>query len=189
MILLIDNYDSFTYNLYQYFEELGAECRVVRNDALSVDEVSKIRPQGIVLSPGPGNPDGAGICIPLIRSLGPQFPILGICLGHQAIGAAFGGKVTHARQLRHGKTSPITHEGTGLFRGLSNPFKATRYHSLVVEADSMPSCLAVTATTEDGVVMGIRHREYAVQGVQFHPESILTEGGKTLLSNFLESIA
>ncbi len=189
MLLLIDNYDSFTYNLYQYFEELGAPTKVIRNDDMSVAQIRALNPQGIVLSPGPGNPDEAGVTLSVIQELGHQIPILGICLGHQAIGQVFGGKVTRADRLVHGKTSSIVHNGNGLFRGLRSPFKATRYHSLVVNPSSMPECLEVTAQTEDGVIMGLRHKVYNVQGVQFHPESILTEGGKTLLSNFMGTIA
>ncbi len=189
MILLIDNYDSFTYNLYQYFEELGAHCKVVRNDEVTVAQIRELKPDGIVLSPGPGNPDEAGVCLSTIQELGPEIPLLGICLGHQAIGQAFGGKVIRARKLRHGKTSPILHDGKGLFQGLQSPFRATRYHSLVVEPESLPECLEVTAHTEDGVVMGLRHRTFPIQGVQFHPESILTESGKNILSNFLGGLA
>ncbi|MBF0296960.1 MAG: aminodeoxychorismate/anthranilate synthase component II [Magnetococcales bacterium] len=187
MLLLIDNYDSFTYNLAQYFGELGAEVRVFRNDAITVEEIAALRPEHIVISPGPGNPDQAGITLEVIRRLAGRIPILGVCLGHQAIGQAFGGRVVRAPVLMHGKTSRIHHSGEGVFRDLPQPFMATRYHSLVVAADSIPESLQVTARTEDGLVMGIRHRELPVEGVQFHPESILTESGHDLLANFLNT--
>jgi anthranilate synthase component II len=186
MVLMIDNYDSFTYNLVQYLGELGAAVTVVRNDEASVDEVARLRPEKIVISPGPCAPDQAGISLEAIERLSGKIPLLGVCLGHQAIGQAFGGKVVHAKTLMHGKTSPIHHVGAGVFRGLPSPFVATRYHSLAVERDSLPDCLEVTAWTEDGEIMGLRHRTLAVQGVQFHPESILTEHGHALLKNFLE---
>jgi anthranilate synthase component 2 len=185
MVLMIDNYDSFTYNLVQYLGELGIEVTVVRNDEVSVDEVERLRPEKIVISPGPCSPNEAGISLETIRCLGGKIPILGVCLGHQAIGQAFGGKVLHAKTLMHGKTSPIHHAGAGVFRGLPSPFTATRYHSLAVERAGLPDCLEVTAWTEDGEIMGLRHRTLAVEGVQFHPESILTEHGHALLRNFL----
>jgi anthranilate synthase component 2 len=186
MVLMIDNYDSFTYNLVQYLGELGVEVTVVRNDEASVDEVARLRPEKIVISPGPCSPNQAGISLEAIERLSGKIPLLGVCLGHQAIGQAFGGKVVHAKTLMHGKTSPIHHIGAGVFRGLPSPFVATRYHSLAVERDSLPDCLEVTAWTEDGEIMGLRHKTLAVQGVQFHPESILTEHGHALLKNFLD---
>ena len=185
MILVIDNYDSFTYNLVQYLGELGATLQVARNDALDVDAVARLAPERIVISPGPGNPDQAGVSLEVIRRLGATTPILGVCLGHQAIGQAFGATVARARTQMHGKTSDIRHDGRGVFTGLSNPFVATRYHSLVVLPDTVPADLEVTARAEDGEVMGLRHRHYPVEGVQFHPESILTVEGKRLLANFL----
>ena len=186
MILLIDNYDSFTYNLYQYLGELGAETRVIRNDAISVDGALALEPDGIVISPGPGAPDSAGISIELVRAAAGRVPVLGVCLGHQSIGQAFGARIVRAGQLMHGKTSQMHHDGRGLFAGLASPFVATRYHSLLVERDTLPSCFEVTAWTEDQKIMGIRHREWPLEGVQFHPESILTEVGRDLLRNFLE---
>jgi anthranilate synthase component 2 len=186
MVLMIDNYDSFTYNLVQYLGELGVEVTVVRNDEASVDEVARLRPEKIVISPGPCSPNEAGISLEAIERLSGRIPLLGVCLGHQAIGQAFGGKVVHAKTLMHGKTSPIHHVGAGVFRGLPSPFVATRYHSLAVERDSLPECLEVTAWTEDGEIMGLRHKTLAVEGVQFHPESILTEHGHALLKNFLD---
>ncbi|GAB0056516.1 Anthranilate synthase component II [Candidatus Magnetaquicoccaceae bacterium FCR-1] len=186
MLLLIDNYDSFTYNLAQYFGELGVEVRVARNDALTVDEIEAMSPDQLVISPGPGNPDQAGITLEVIRRLGGRIPLLGVCLGHQAIGQAYGGLVVRAPHLMHGKTSMIQHDGTGVFRELPLPFRATRYHSLVVARDSIPDCLRVTAWTDDGLVMGLRHRHLPVEGVQFHPESILTEHGHAMLANFLK---
>ena len=189
MILLIDNYDSFTYNLVQYLGELGAEPRVIRNDALSVDEVAALQPDGVVISPGPGTPDQAGVSLEVIRRLGARTPILGVCLGHQAIGQAFGGTVARAKTQMHGKTSEIRHDGHGVFAGLSNPFTATRYHSLVILPDSVPADLEVTAWAEDGEIMGVRHRTLPIEGVQFHPESILTLEGKRLLGNFLGAAA
>ena len=185
MILVIDNYDSFTYNLVQYLGELGAEVRVVRNDEVSVEDIERMRPEKIVISPGPCSPNEAGVSLELITRLAGKVPILGVCLGHQAIGQAFGGKVVHAKTLMHGKTSAIHHTDRGVFRGLPTPFTATRYHSLAVERESLPTSLEVTAWTEDGEIMGLRHRDCAVQGVQFHPESILTEHGHTMLKNFL----
>ncbi|MBX5446567.1 aminodeoxychorismate/anthranilate synthase component II [Sphaerobacter sp.] len=185
MILLIDNYDSFTFNLYQYLCELGAEVVVRRNDALTVADVRALGPERVVISPGPCTPDEAGISVELIRELAGEVPILGVCLGHQAIGVAFGGQVVRTPRLMHGKTSRISHDGRGVFAGLPNPFIATRYHSLMVDEASLPDDLVVTARSEDGVIMGLRHRRYPVEGVQFHPESILTEVGKDLLANFL----
>ena len=185
MILVLDNYDSFTYNLVQYLGELGARMRVARNDALTVDEVEAMAPGGIVISPGPGHPDGAGISLALIRRFHAQVPILGVCLGHQAIGRAFGGTVARARRQMHGKTSRITHDGRGVFRGLPPGFEVTRYHSLVVLEAGLPADLEITARADDGEIMGLRHRRYPVEGVQFHPESILTSQGKALLANFL----
>jgi len=184
-LLMIDNYDSFTWNLVQYFGELGEEVRTVRNDAITLDEVAALAPARIVISPGPCTPAEAGVSLPLIRRFAGRIPILGVCLGHQAIGAAFGGRVVRAKQVMHGKTSPIHHDGAGVFRGLPDPFTAIRYHSLAVERESLPGCLEVTAWTDDGEIMGLRHRDLAVEGVQFHPESILTEHGHELLANFL----
>jgi anthranilate synthase component 2 len=188
MLLMVDNYDSFTYNLVQYLGELGADVKVVRNDEVALDEVERMRPERIVVSPGPCSPNEAGISLGLIARLGGAVPILGVCLGHQAIGQAYGGKVVHAQTLMHGKTSPIHHAGQGVFAGLPSPFTATRYHSLAVERASLPDCLEVTAWTEDGEIMGLRHRSLDVQGVQFHPEAILTEHGHALLKNFLEAV-
>ena len=184
MILLVDNYDSFTFNLFQYLGELGAEVRVVRNDALSVDDALALKPEKIVISPGPGTPDDAGISLELIRRS--PVPLLGVCLGHQALGQVFGGKVVRAPKLMHGKTSEIRHDGKTLFSGLPDPFTAMRYHSLVVAPETVPDCLEVSAWTDDSVIMGLRHRQHALEGVQFHPESILTTTGKALLRNFLE---
>jgi len=188
-VLLVDNYDSFTYNLYQYLGELGAVVRVVRNDELSAEAAVSLAPDRIVISPGPGTPDQAGITLDLIRRAAGVIPVLGVCLGHQALGQAFGGDVRRAPKLMHGKTSQIHHGGKGVFAGLPVPFTATRYHSLVVERDSVPESLEITAWTDDGIVMGLRHREHALEGVQFHPESILTTVGKDLLRNFLEGAA
>jgi anthranilate synthase component 2/para-aminobenzoate synthetase component 2 len=185
MILLIDNYDSFTYNLVQYLGEMGEELRVFRNDKITVEEVASQRPEHIILSPGPCTPNEAGVCVELIRQLAGQFPILGVCLGHQCIGHALGGEVVRAGRLMHGKTSPVFHDGKGVFRGLPNPFEATRYHSLVIRRDTMPACLEITAETDIGEIMGVRHRELPMEGVQFHPESVLTECGKQLLANFV----
>jgi len=186
MIFVLDNYDSFTYNLAQYLGELGATLEVARNDALTVEDVERLEPEAIVISPGPGNPDGAGISLDLIRRLHTRIPILGVCLGHQAIGQAFGGTVVRAGRQMHGKTSRITHDGRGVFRGLPAGFEATRYHSLVVLESNLPPALEVSARAEDGEIMGLRHRRYPVEGVQFHPESVLTKQGKALLGNFLE---
>ncbi|NWF81543.1 MAG: aminodeoxychorismate/anthranilate synthase component II [Chloroflexi bacterium] len=188
-VLLIDNYDSFTYNLFQYLSELGASVDVRRNDAISVAEAAALRPDRLVVSPGPCTPAEAGISIELIRALGPEIPTLGVCLGHQAIGAAFGAVVVRAPQVMHGKLSAIRHEGAGVFAGLPSPFTATRYHSLIVRRDDLPADLEVTAWTDDGLIMGLRHRHHPIEGVQFHPESILTEGGKQILRTFLEAPA
>lgn len=196
MIIVIDNYDSFTYNLVQYLGELGqawpvaAALKVFRNDQITVDEVAHLKPEGIVISPGPGCPDEAGISLDLIRQLGPTIPILGVCLGHQSIGQVYGGNIIRAPELMHGKTSPIHHNGQGVFAGLENPFQATRYHSLVIQRSTCPEVLEVTAWVEDGTIMGVRHRDYPhLQGVQFHPESILTDAGKHLLRNFLQPLS
>jgi anthranilate synthase/aminodeoxychorismate synthase-like glutamine amidotransferase len=185
MILMIDNYDSFTFNLVQYLQELGAEVEVHRNDRIRVEEVRAMRPERVVLSPGPCTPAEAGICCDLIAALGGSVPILGVCLGHQCIGAAYGGRVVRAGRLMHGKTSPILHDGRGVFTGLPRPFQATRYHSLLVERESLPDCLEVSAETAEGEIMGLRHTRHPVEGVQFHPESVLTESGKALLANFV----
>ncbi len=186
MLLMIDNYDSFTYNLVQYFGELGEDVAVHRNDEITLEGIAQLKPARIVVSPGPCTPNEAGVSVPLIKAFSGKIPILGVCLGHQSIGQAFGGKIVHAPQLMHGKTSLIQHEGAGVFRGLPQPFSATRYHSLVIERDSLPDCLVVTAWTDDGAIMGVRHKTLAVEGVQFHPESILTEHGHQMLRNFLE---
>jgi anthranilate synthase component 2 len=187
MVLVIDNYDSFTYNLVQYLGELGAEIQVMRNDAVSVDDVAAVKANAIVISPGPGRPEDAGVTMSVIRTLGERTPILGVCLGHQAIGAAFGGAVVRASVPMHGKTSTIEHDGRGVFSGISSPFVASRYHSLVVADQDLPGDLLVTARTkEDGIVMGLRHKQWPLHGVQFHPESILTGEGKTILRNFLK---
>jgi anthranilate synthase/aminodeoxychorismate synthase-like glutamine amidotransferase len=188
MILMIDNYDSFTYNLVQYLGELGAEVLVRRNDAITLDEVRDLCPAAAVISPGPCTPNEAGISVPLLRRFAGRFPILGVCLGHQSLGAAFGAEIVRAERIMHGKTSPIEHDGKTIFSGLANPFDATRYHSLLVRRDTIPACLEVSAWTAEGEVMGLRHRELAVEGVQFHPESILTLEGKRLLGNFLEAV-
>ena len=187
MLLMIDNYDSFTYNLVQYLGELGEQVKVFRNDEISVDDIQSLAPGRIVISPGPCTPNEAGISVDAIRRFAGKIPILGVCLGHQSIGQAFGGKIVHATQLMHGKTSDIRHIDAGVFKGLPDPLTATRYHSLVIERASLPECLEVTAWSEDGEIMGVRHRELAVEGVQFHPESILTQRGHDLLANFLKS--
>ncbi|MBS0575803.1 MAG: aminodeoxychorismate/anthranilate synthase component II [Proteobacteria bacterium] len=192
MLLMIDNYDSFTFNLVQYFGELGANVKVVRNDALDVDGIAALAPTHIVISPGPGTPDDAGVSLDVLQQLGGRIPILGVCLGHQSLGQAFGAKVVRAGRIMHGKTSKVHHRGQGVFAGLPDPFEATRYHSLIVAEASLPDCLEVTAWTcnEDGsreAIMGLRHRQHRIEGVQFHPESILTEHGHALLRNFLES--
>ena len=195
MIVVIDNYDSFTYNLVQYLGELGtkmpvaAEIKVYRNDKITVEEIRQLKPAGVVISPGPGRPEDAGISQQLIEELGANLPILGVCLGHQSIGQVFGGKIISAPELMHGKTSEIYHNGEGVFRGLDNPFIATRYHSLVIDRDNLPEVLEITGWVEDGTIMGVRHRDYPLlEGVQFHPESILTNSGKILLQNFLEKL-
>lgn len=185
MILVIDNYDSFTFNLVQYLGEMGQELKVFRNDAITVSEIGSLAPQSIVISPGPGRPEDSGIIIQTIKEFSGKIPILGVCLGNQAIGAAFGGDVVSAPKIMHGKTSDIYHDGRTIFAGLPSPFCATRYHSLVVSPETVPDCLEISAKTEDGVIMGLRHREMIVEGVQFHPESILTEVGKKLLANFV----
>jgi len=186
MLLLIDNYDSFTYNLFQYLSELGEEVIVVRNDKMTLDEIESLSPERIVISPGPGAPEQAGISNEVIRHFGPRLPILGVCLGHQCIGYCYGGRVDRAGEIKHGKSSLIYHDGKALFSGLSNPFPAIRYHSLAVMRDSLPDCLEISAWTENGLIMGLRHRQFPVDGVQFHPESIMTEFGKDLLKNFLQ---
>jgi anthranilate synthase component II len=187
MLLMIDNYDSFTYNLVQYLGELGAEVQVYRNDALTLEQIAAWKPERIVLSPGPCTPSEAGICVPLIKRFAGEIPILGVCLGHQAIGQAFGGRIVRASRVMHGKLSEVTHRGAGVFAGLASPLTATRYHSLVIERASLPACLEVTAESEDREIMGVRHRDAAVEGVQFHPEAILTHRGHDLLANFLNA--
>jgi anthranilate synthase/aminodeoxychorismate synthase-like glutamine amidotransferase len=189
MILMIDNYDSFTYNLVQYFGMLGAEVAVYRNDAISLDAIGALSPAAIVISPGPCSPEKAGISVDVIRRFHDRVPILGVCLGHQAIGHAFGARVVRAQRVMHGKTSPIRNDGRTIFRGLPSPFEAGRYHSLLVERESLPECLTVSADTEEGEIMGLRHRDYPVEGIQFHPESILTPKGKRIIRNFLDSIS
>ncbi|HEY81680.1 MAG TPA: aminodeoxychorismate/anthranilate synthase component II [Dehalococcoidia bacterium] len=186
MLLLIDNYDSFTYNLFQYLSELGEEVMVARNDRLSLEEITKLSPGRIVISPGPGTPQQAGISNEVIRHFGPRIPILGVCLGHQCIGYSYGARVDRAGEIKHGKSSLIHHDGKGVFKGLPNPFPAIRYHSLAVMRDGLPRCLEVSAWTENGLIMGLRHRQFPVEGVQFHPESIMTEVGKDLLKNFIQ---
>ena len=186
MLLMIDNYDSFTYNLVQYLAEIGQEVEVVRNDKISIEEINKLNPQYIVISPGPCTPNEAGISLELIKTFKGKFPILGVCLGHQSIGQAFGGKIIHAQTIMHGKTSKIFHNDKGVFRGIKNPFIATRYHSLVIDRESLPNCFDITAWTDDNEIMGIKHKELAIEGVQFHPESILSEYGHDLLKNFLD---
>ena len=186
VLFVLDNYDSFTYNLVQYFGELGAEPLVRRNDEVTVEEIAAMQPERICISPGPGTPAEAGISEAVIRELGPRVPVLGVCLGHQAIGEVFGGEVVRAGRLMHGKTSPVLHDDEGVFAGLPSPFEATRYHSLVVRPESVPDCLVANARTAEGEIMGLRHREFPIHGVQFHPESILTAEGKRLLENFLK---
>jgi anthranilate synthase component 2 len=186
MLLMIDNYDSFTFNLVQYLGELGADVHVYRNDAITLDQVEAWAPEHIVLSPGPCTPAEAGITVPLIRRFAGRIPLLGVCLGHQAIGAAFGGKVVRAAKVMHGKLDAVAHDGRGVFTGVPSPVTVTRYHSLAIERASLPACLEVSASTDDGEIMGVRHREHAVEGVQFHPEAILTEHGHAMLRNFLE---
>jgi anthranilate synthase component 2 len=186
MLLMIDNYDSFTYNIVQYFGELGEDVRTVRNDEITLGEIAAMKPERICISPGPKTPAEAGVSIDILREFKGKVPILGVCLGHQAIGAAFGGKVIRAQQVMHGKTSAITHTGVGVFKGLPSPFTVIRYHSLAIERASLPDCLEVTAWTDDGEIMGVRHKEFDIEGVQFHPESILSEHGHAMLKNFLE---
>ncbi len=186
MLLIIDNYDSFTYNLVQYFGELGVEMKIIRNDALDLAQIKALQPSRICVSPGPCTPNEAGVSCAVIEAFGATTPILGVCLGHQSIGQVYGGDVVRADRLMHGKTSPIHHKGTSVFHGLSNPFEATRYHSLIVKRETLPDCLDITAWTEEGEIMGLCHKTYPVHGVQFHPESILTQEGKQLLQNFLE---
>ena len=186
MLLMIDNYDSFTYNLVQYLSELGEEVVVYRNDEITLDTILKLKPDRIVISPGPCTPNEAGISLSVIKKFSEDIPVLGVCLGHQSIGQAFGGHIVHAKQLMHGKTSPIFHKNVGIFRNLPNPFIATRYHSLVIERSTLPDCLEVTAWTEDDEIMGVRHKTLAIEGIQFHPESILSEHGHQMLENFLK---
>jgi anthranilate synthase/aminodeoxychorismate synthase-like glutamine amidotransferase len=188
MILMIDNYDSFTYNLVQYLEEIGPYVKVVRNDVITVTEIEALKPSALVISPGPGGPEDAGVCLEAVAHFADKLPILGVCLGHQTIARAFGGNIIGARQLMHGKTSMVDNDGKGIFKGVKKPFQAMRYHSLAVERESLPKCLAVTAQTEDGEIMGVRHTTHAVEGIQFHPESIMTTIGKRLLRNFVQMI-
>ena len=185
MILMIDNYDSFTYNLVQYFGELGADLKIFRNDALTLQQIKKMHPSRIVISPGPGRPENAGVSVAIIKELSGKIPILGVCLGHQAIGYAYGGKIIQAKKLMHGKTSVIKHNRKDLFKSIPNPFEATRYHSLVIDRKTCPKCLEISAQTSDGEIMGVTHKEFPLWGVQFHPESILTKSGKAILKNFL----
>ena len=185
MLLMIDNYDSFTYNLVQYFGELGQEVKVYRNDAITLDEIERLKPEFLVISPGPCSPSQAGISLAAIRRFAGKMPLLGVCLGHQSIGEAFGGTIVHAKKLMHGKVSPVHHNNTGVFRGLPNPVTCTRYHSLAIERETLPDCLEITAWTDDGEIMGVRHKTLDVEGVQFHPESILTDHGHDMLKNFL----
>ncbi|MFM7483120.1 MAG: aminodeoxychorismate/anthranilate synthase component II [Burkholderiaceae bacterium] len=185
MLIMIDNYDSFAYNLVQYFGELGEDVRTFRNDEISIDEIEQLKPSRICISPGPCTPHEAGISVPVLKHFAGKLPILGVCLGHQSIGAAFGGKVIRAQQVMHGKTSPIAHTGTGVFKNLPSPYTIIRYHSLAIARDSLPDCLEVTAWTDDGEIMGVRHKQFQIEGVQFHPESILSEHGHALLQNFL----
>ena len=186
MLLMIDNYDSFSYNLVQYFGELGEDVKVFRNDAITLKEIAAMNPARIVISPGPCSPAEAGISVAAIKEFAGRIPLFGVCLGHQSIGAAFGGEIVHARQLMHGKTSPVIHEGKGVFAGLPNPLTVVRYHSLAIRRETLPPCLEITAWTEDGEIMGVRHKEFVVEGVQFHPESIQTDSGHALLRNFLQ---
>jgi anthranilate synthase component 2 len=188
VLLMIDNYDSFTYNLYQYFCELGQEVVVHRNDKISLDEIEQIEPQYIVISPGPSTPLQAGISNDVIRRFGAHIPLLGVCLGHECIGYSYGGHIWQAKQIMHGKASPVKHNDQGVFKGLPNPFSAIRYHSLVIKKETLPDCLEVTAWTDDGTIMGVKHKEYPVQGVQFHPESFMTQSGKELLKNYLAGV-
>lgn len=189
MLLMIDNYDSFTYNLVQYFGELGQDVQVFRNDEITLDKVASLKPQYIVVSPGPCTPNEAGVSVPTIKEFAGKIPLLGVCLGHQSIGQAFGGNIIHAKQVMHGKTSMVSHKDMGVFKGLPNPFQATRYHSLVIERETIPECLEITAWTDDGEIMGVRHKTLPVEGVQFHPESIMTEHGHDMLNNFLREFA
>lgn len=188
MLLLIDNYDSFTYNLVQYLGEMGEEVKVFRNDALNCSQIAALQPEALLLSPGPCTPNEAGICLEAVRFFQGRIPILGVCLGHQVIGQAFGGEVVRAERLMHGKTSLVYHDGRTIYKNMPNPFVATRYHSLILKRETLPSCLEISAETDRGEIMGVRHREFLIEGVQFHPESILTEGGKTLLRNFLNIV-
>lgn len=188
MIIIIDNYDSFTYNLYQYVGELNEEMLVIRNDEMTIEEIAKLNPEKIILSPGPGRPENAGVCVDIIKTLGNKIPILGICLGHQAIGYAYGAKIVRADKIMHGKTSFVFHKGENIFKDIKNPIEAMRYHSLVIDRPTLPGDLEITAYTEEGVIMGVKHKIYPVYGLQFHPESILTEEGKKILINFLEVI-
>lgn len=188
MILLIDNYDSFTYNLFQYFSELGAELEVVRNDKITLDKIEALRPAGIVISPGPSTPENAGISIDIVRRFGEELPLLGVCLGHQCIGHAYGADIGYAGEIMHGKSSLIHHDGLGVFEGILNPFEAIRYHSLAIQPDTVPDCLEITARTANGIIMGVRHRQYPVEGIQFHPESIKTVVGKDILKNYLRKV-
>ena len=187
MLLMIDNYDSFTYNLVQYFGELGEDVHTYRNDEITLEKITALKPDRICISPGPCTPNEAGVSVPLLENFAGKLPILGVCLGHQSIGAAFGGKIIRAQQVMHGKTSVIHHTGTGVFKSIPNPYTVIRYHSLAIERSSLPDCLEVTAWTEDGEIMAVRHKEFAIEGVQFHPESILSEHGHALLKNFLET--
>lgn len=189
MILMIDNFDSFTYNIVQMLGELGAEVDTFRNNALSIEEIIKMAPQAVIISPGPGNPDSAGISLEIIHQLAGKLPIYGICLGHQTIGQAFGGHIVRAKKLMHGKSSQISHDNLGLFQGLSQPFDAIRYHSLVIDRDTLPECLTITAESEDGEIMGVRHKSLPIEGVQFHPESVLTLEGHKILRNLLEAVS
>lgn len=186
MLLLIDNYDSFTYNLYQYFCELGQDVKVIRNDKTTIEEIEEMAPERIVISPGPSTPENAGISNDVIKHFGPKLPLLGVCLGHQCIGYSFGGTVRQAKQIRHGKSSLVHHEDKGIFSGLPNPVSVIRYHSLAVMEDDLPDCLEITARTDDGEIMGLKHKEYPIEGIQFHPESFMTEAGKDILNNFLK---
>jgi para-aminobenzoate synthetase component 2 len=188
MLLMIDNYDSFTYNLVQYLGEITSDIEVYRNDKITVDEIRRLKPEAIVISPGPCTPKEAGISVDVVRELGPTIPLLGVCLGHQSIGAAFGGRIIRAPYLMHGKVSDISHDGKTIFENLPNPFTATRYHSLIVERDTCPDCFVVSAETADGIIMGLRHKDHPIEGIQFHPESILTDVGKSLLRNFIRGL-
>ena len=185
MIILLDNYDSFTYNLFQYMTELGAEVKVFRNDEIKISEIEKMAPDKIVISPGPSNPENAGISEKLIKKMAPDIPILGVCLGHQCIGSSFGAKVGYAGEVKHGKISEITHDGKGIFKNIKNPLKVVRYHSLSIDEDTLPKELEVSARSESGVIMGVRHKNFSIEGIQFHPESIFTESGKEMINNFL----